>query len=110
MYVPQHTALPPLPIYNPYVVRPRRVPPLRPNGTTDQLPITQSASSPQLPAPVPPIIKPDHPLSHSISHSSVDPPGHTSANIPGKSSAQPPCDPPAQLQYHPDNDSPNPET
>ena len=90
-YVPQHTALPLLPIYNPYFVRPRPVrPPLRPNRTTNQPPITQSALSSQLPAPVPPIVNPDHPPSHSISHSSVDPPDHTSANPPGNSSAQPP--------------------
>ena len=109
-YVPQHTALPPLPIYNPYFVRPRPVPPLRPNRTTNQPPITQSASSHQLPAPVPPIVNPDHPPSHSISHSSVDPPDHTSANPPGNSSAQLPHDPPAHIQHHPYNDSPNPET
>ena len=91
-----------LPIYNPYLVRPRPVPPPRPNRTTNQPPIAQSASSPQLPAPVPHIINPDHPPNYSISHSSVDPPGN--------SSAQPPGDPPAHLQYHPYNDSPNPET
>ena len=92
-YVPQHAALPPLPLYNPYFVRPRPVPPRRPNRTTNQPPITQSASSPYLPAPVPPIINPNHPPSHSFSHSSVDPPDHTSANPPGNSFAQPPCDP-----------------
>ena len=109
-YVPQHTALPPLPTYNPYFRRPKPVPPLRPNRTTNQPPITQSASPPQLPAPVPPIINPDHPPSHSISHSSVDPPDHTSANPPGNSSAQLPRDPPAYLQHHLHNHSPNPET
>ena len=109
-YVSQHTALPPLPTYNPYFRRPKPVPPLRPNRTTNQPPITQSASPPQLPAPVPPIINPDHPPSHSISHSSVDPPDHTSANPPGNSSAQLPRDPPAYLQHHLHNHSPNPET
>ena len=109
-YVPQHTALPPLPIYNPCFVQPRPVPPLRPNRTTNQPPITQSASSPQLPAPVPRIINPDHSSSHSINHSSVDPPDHTSANPPGNSSAQPPRNLPAHLQHHPHNHSPNLET
>ena len=100
-YVPQHTALPPFPIYNPYFRRPNKVPPPRHNRATNQPPITQSASSPQLPSPVPPIINPDHPPSHSISHSSVDPPDHTSANPPGNSSAHQPRDPPAHLQHHP---------
>ena len=68
MYVPQHPALSPLPIYNPYFVRPRPVPQLRPNRTPNQPPVTQSASSPQLPAPVLPIMNPDHPPSHSTSH------------------------------------------
>ena len=78
--------------------------------TTNQPPIIQSASSPQLPEPVQSIINPDHPPSHSISHSSVDPPDYTSANPPGNSSAQQPRDPPAHLQHRPYNDSSNPET
>ena len=64
-YVPHHTALTPLPIYNPYFRRPKPVPPPRPNRTTKQR-LTQSVSSPQLPAAAPPIINPDHSPSHSI--------------------------------------------
>ena len=78
--------------------------------TTNQPSITQSASSPQLPAPVPLIINPDHLPSHSTIHSSVDSPDYLSANSPGNSSAQPPLDPPAHLQHHPHNHSQNSET
>ena len=99
----------PFPIYNPYFRRPKPVPPPRLNCVTNQ-PLTQSASSPLLPAPVPPIMNPDHTPSYSISHSSVHPPDHTSAYQPDNSSAQPPRAPPTHLQHHPQNHSSNPET
>ena len=99
----------PFPICNPYFRRPKPVPPPRLNCATNQ-PLTQSASSPLLPAPVPPIMNPYHPSYHPISHSSVHPPDHPSAYQPDNSSAQPPRDPPTHLQHHPQNHSPNPET
>ena len=77
-YYPQHTPLTLFPIYNPYFRRPKPVPPPRLNCATNH-PLTQSASSPQLPVPVPPFMNPDHPPSHLISHSPVDPPNHPSA-------------------------------
>ena len=105
-----------LPINNPYFKR--QIPTQRPqHKRTTKQPLTQSAPSPQLSAPVLPSTNLDRQLSHSHGHSHSCQQDHSSAHPPDASSSHslhsplshPPAHPSTHHLDHPLDDSLNPE-